>query len=88
MNTKHLHLSGRTTLCDGIEAHCDCRDGFYAPVETLKGEFVKRKSDARKVYRVVGYCRINRKYQLDDCDDISRAIFVKRGTPVFAGFTY
>jgi hypothetical protein len=66
-------------------------DNHYdvAPVEKLKkGEFVKRKPDARKVYTIVGYDRSLRKYQLDDHDDISRCIWVKAGTPLVYGFTY
>lgn len=57
-------------------------------VENLKGELVKRKPDAKKVYLVVGYCRISRAYQLDDYGDISRSIYVRKGTVLFTGFTY
>lgn len=67
----------------------DAQAPQYYPVHTLKrGEYIKRKQDARKVYKLAGYCRLNKAYQLDDCDDISRAIYVKKGTAVFAGFTY
>lgn len=58
------------------------------PVQLLKGEFVKRKYDSQKVYRVAGYDREQRRWQLDDQDDASRAIYVKTGTPLFAGFSY
>jgi hypothetical protein len=60
-----------------------------APVEKIKkGEFVRRKADSKKTYRLAGYCRTNRAYQLDDEDDISRAIYVKKGTPLYFGFFY
>ncbi len=52
------------------------------------GEFVKRKADSSKVYRRAEYDRSLGRYQLDDCEDCSRAIYVKRGTPLFFGFTY
>jgi hypothetical protein len=58
------------------------------PVETLKGEYVKRKPDAKKVYVVAGYDRHIGKWQLDDTDDTSRCIYVARGTMLYAGFTY
>ena len=58
------------------------------PVEALKGQYVKRKADARKVYKVAGYCPINKAWQLDDCDDISRCIYVKKGTTLVCGFDY
>lgn len=49
-------------------------------VENLKGEFVKRKANSKKIYEVMGYSRENKAYQLDDVEDISRAIYVKKGT--------
>ena len=52
------------------------------------GEFVKRKADSHKVYKRVAYCKANKAYQLDDMEDISRAIYVKKGTILFYGFTY
>ena len=61
--------------------------GIYA-VETLtRGEYV-RKPGKTKVYKVAGYCRLNKAYQLDDELDISRCIYVKKGTKLEAGFTY
>jgi hypothetical protein len=58
------------------------------PVESLKGEFVKRKPDAAKVYRVEGYCRSSKRWELVDADDVNRCVYVKTGTLLFAGFTY
>ena len=54
----------------------------------MKGEVVRRKKDAKKTYRVDGYCRYERKYLLADEDDISREIAVKKGTLLYAGFIY
>ena len=60
-----------------------------SPVEALPlGEYVKRKADSVKVYKRGPYDRSTRTYQLDDCSDISRAVYVKRGTVLFYGFTY
>ena len=65
---------------DGIEAR---------PVESVSlGEFVKRDPSSSKVYKRVSYDQSSKKYQLDDCEDCSRAIYVKKGTPLFIGFTY
>jgi DnaJ-class molecular chaperone len=41
-----------------------------------------------KVFKLAGYDRSERKWQLDDCDDISRCVYVKRGTMLHAGFSY
>ena len=43
-----------------------------------KGDFVRRKPDAKKVFRAGGYCKFERKYILDDYDDISRCISIKK----------
>ncbi len=69
------------------QAKPDGYEGFY-PVQLLKGQFVKRKADAHKVYRVGSYDREYRRWRLDDTTDISRDIMVKTGTKLFAGFTY
>lgn len=64
-------------------------EGTFALAATVKkGEYVKRTAEARKVYQHAGYCRFNKAYQLDDCDDISRAIYVKGTVALFTGFTY
>jgi hypothetical protein len=65
---------------DGIEV---------LPVESVSlGEFVKRDPSSTKVYKRVAYDQSAQRYQLDDCEDCSRAIYVKKGTPLFIGFTY
>lgn len=59
------------------------------PVEDLPlGEYVKRKADSKTVYKRGAYDRSSKTYSLIDCSDINREIFVKRGTPLFFGFTY
>lgn len=58
-------------------------------VENLtKGEFVKLKADAKKVYTYGGYCSTNRKYILNDESDISKWKLVKKGATVIIGFDY
>lgn len=58
-------------------------------VETIKlGEFVKRKADANKVYKRGVYDAGSKRYALGDTDDISREIWVKKGTILFIGFDY
>jgi hypothetical protein len=53
-----------------------------------KGDFVKRKADSKKVYQLVGWCRFNKKYQLQDVEDISHCLYLKGMTQVFIGFDY
>lgn len=64
------------------ETISDTTGTVLVPVQTVKGRLVQRKVGAKKLYRVVGYCRYEKKWQLDDCDDISRCIYVKSGTLV------
>jgi len=52
------------------------------------GEYVKRKEDAAKVYRRGPYDRTLGRYLLDDVEDICRGIYIKKGTPLYFGFTY
>lgn len=52
------------------------------------GEFVKLKPESNKVYTRQNYNRGDKRYDLDDCDDIGRSIAVKGDRKVFVGFTY
>ena len=62
---------------------------YSARVEDLPlGEYVKRKADSSKVYKRGAYDRSTRSYELEDCSDCSRSIYVKSGTVLFYGFTY
>jgi hypothetical protein len=62
--------------------------GLY-PISSLKkGEFFKRKPDARKVYVKGDYDRSERTYTGMDTEDISRAIYLKGTTRVYVGFDY
>ena len=53
-----------------------------------KGEYVKRKPEASKVYKRGDYCKASKKFELIDCDDINRVVYDKGETLVFIGFTY
>jgi len=53
-----------------------------------RGEYVKRKPDAVKVYRRGEYDRATKRFSLVDCDDASREIFVKANTLLTVGFDY
>jgi hypothetical protein len=70
------------------------RDHYAAGVHSARvedlplGEYVRRKADSSKVYKRGAYDRSTRNYELEDCSDCSRSIFVKRGTVLFYGFTY
>lgn len=63
-------------------------EGYY-PVETLvKGCFVKRKEDAKKNYILLGWCKFNRAYVLQDFNDMNNYIYIKKGKKVFTGFVF
>lgn len=59
-------------------------------VEHIKpGEYVKRKPDAKKVYKRGSYIPgKNPGFMLLDCDDISFGLVVRKGTKLYVGFTY
>jgi quinolinate synthase len=53
-----------------------------------KGDYVKRKADSKKIYKFNGWCYFNKKFELQDVEDISRCIYLKGMTQVFIGFDY
>ena len=56
--------------------------------DVKKGEFIKRKPDAKKVFTKGEFCRLDKKYSCDDWDDISRCIMLKGSTIVYIGFDF
>jgi hypothetical protein len=62
--------------------------GFRKLSDLKKGEYIKRKADARKVYRKGDYIRSEKKFACMDTDDISREIYLKGDTMVYVGFDY
>jgi len=78
-------------LCDDVcDVHAKTKIiPLPANVEKLKGEFVKRKADSKKVYQVGDYCRSEKKWHLIDCSDVwGNGLYVKSGTVLFIGFDY
>ena len=64
-----------------------------AQVQNIKrGEFVRRlNADGTaqsKVYARSYYDADTKRYALDDVDDTSRQVFVRKGTRLLVGFTY
>ena len=64
-----------------------------AQVQNIKrGEFVKRlNADGTaqsKTYQRSYYDAESQRYALDDVDDTSRQVFVRKGTKLLVGFTY
>ena len=53
-----------------------------------KGDFLKRKPDAKKTYPRGDYDRMHGRYRVNDWDDISRDMLLPKGTLVWVGFTF
>lgn len=87
-------LEGNVSLKRGAgslaRTYDEGRDGpGMHPISSLKkGEFFKRKPDARKVYRRGDYIPSTRTYAGLDTDDISRTLSLKGTTKVYVGFGY
>ena len=62
-------------------------DNSPIAIELAKGCFIVRKLGAKTVYMVLGYCRINRRYEIQDTSDISKTMLLKKGTIVFIADT-
>ena len=56
--------------------------------DVKKGDFVRRKADSKTTYTTNGYCRFNKRYEINDWDDINRWMYLKKGTLVYIGFTF
>ncbi len=84
------------SMVDDLNTHYETAarvNGDPTPVRLdslTRGEYLRRKADSKKTYTRGEYVRddgLNR-YACDDCDDISRSIYLKGSTMVFVGFTY
>lgn len=53
-----------------------------------KGDYVKRKLGANKVYVKGDYDKATKRFSLIDCNDMNREIFVKADKVVYVDFTY
>lgn len=53
-----------------------------------KGEYFKRKADAKKIYVRGTYDRASKGFECHDTDDVNRSIFIRADRPVVVGFTY
>ncbi len=61
----------------------------WAKIETLKkGDFFKRKPDAKEVYVKADYCREDKKYQATKWSDHCAYLGFKKGTLVFVEFEF
>lgn len=87
---KHGKGANSAVITNPRRKYDESRDGVgYRKLSDLKrGEFFKRKADARKVYRKGDYDRSERKFECDDTDDISRTAYLKGDTRVYVGFDY
>ena len=75
--------------CAPDETHIEVTEMRKIKIEDVqRGDFIRRKPEAKTTFTAAGYCRYEQRYQLDDWDDISRCIYVKKGTEVFVGFDF
>jgi len=63
-------------------------EGFEVVEKIKKGEFVRRKENAKKTYTRGEYNKSLKRFALEDWDDTSREVYVKKGTALFVGFTF
>ena len=87
---KHGKGADSAVITNPRRKYDEYRDGAgYRKLSDLKkGEYIKRKADARKVYRKGDYIRSEKKFSCMDTDDISREILLKGDTMVYVGFDY
>ena len=57
-------------------------------INVPKGEYIKRKPEAKKVYVRGDYCRFNRAYEVYSFDDINQRMYIKGNKQVYIGFTF
>jgi hypothetical protein len=62
-------------------------DKKLAIEKVKKGDFFRRLNGVA-VFSHSGYCKLNKKYQGDNVNDISSFSYFKKGTIVEVGFTY
>ena len=53
-----------------------------------RGEFVRRKLDARRTFTRQHFDHATRTYCLSDYDDLNREIYLRGSTTVWVGFDY
>lgn len=64
-------------------------EAVWRPVEQIKvGEYVRRSPTAHRTFTRGKYDQGERRYQLHDCDDVNRSIWVRKGTNLVVDFTY
>jgi hypothetical protein len=86
---KHGKSANSATIKNPRKYNESRDSAHYRKLSDLKkGEFFKRKADARKVYRKGDYDRADRKFACDDASDISGGAYLKGDTLVYVGFDY
>lgn len=56
--------------------------------DVKKGEYFKRKADAKKVFIRGDYVREDKKFECQNFDDINHFVYLKGDTLVFVGFEF
>lgn len=50
--------------------------------------YIKRTQNAKRIYLITGYCKMNKAYECQAFDDISAVIYLKADKPVFIDFEF
>lgn len=56
--------------------------------DVKKGDYVRRKPDAKTTFVRGEYCRSDKKYEISDFEDMNRWVSLKKGTAVFVDFDF
>jgi len=88
--SKHGKGADSAVITNPRRKYDESRDaaGYRKLSDLKRGEFFKRKADARKVYRKGDYDRAERKFACDDTSNISGGAYLKGDTRVYVGFDY
>lgn len=58
-------------------------------INTLKkGDFFKLSENSKTVYIFKGFCRLNRKYEGGQWEDISESRYLEKGRLIFTDFEF
>jgi len=65
------------------------KENGWVAIETVKkGDFFRRKPEAKTTFSREDFCRYSKKYEGQDFEDMNRVCYFKKGTLVFINFEF